>query len=97
VSTNPRRLGTPTARTDDADWPQHAACAGQQGSLFYPPVRGERKAARIARERQAKAVCASCTVRSDCLNTAIANGERYGIWGGLTDVERRRLLIDWAS
>lgn len=82
-------------RTPDPDvWHTHAACAGQHSALFYPPTTGEKKSARLARERRAKAVCAECTVRTECLATAVANNERYGIWGGMTDLERRRRFVD---
>ncbi len=77
---------------DVTKWQTSAACHGEMGSLFYPPLRTERKAVRLAREQRAKAVCAGCTVRQECLETALAQNERYGIWGGLTDVERRQLL-----
>ena len=76
---------------DDSNWQTHAACHGEMGSFFYPPLRPERKAVRLAREERAKAVCASCVVRQECLDTALRQNERYGIWGGLTDVERRNL------
>ena len=71
------------------DWQAMAACAGDQGVAFYPPVSAERRKARANRERRAKAVCATCSVRSQCLAHAIARDERYGIWGGMTDKERR--------
>jgi WhiB family redox-sensing transcriptional regulator len=45
----------------------------------------------LARERRAKQVCASCGVQAACLEQALDNGERYGIWGGLTDLERKHL------
>jgi len=77
---------------DETKWQTMAACHGEMGSVFYPPVRTERKAVRVAREQRAKAVCAACTVRQECLDAALAQKERYGIWGGLTDVERRQLL-----
>ena len=77
---------------DDTKWQTMAACHGEMGSVFYPPMRTERKAVRLAREQRAKAVCAGCPVRQECLDTALTQNERYGIWGGLTDVERRRLL-----
>jgi WhiB family redox-sensing transcriptional regulator len=72
-------------------WQADAACQGEQGSVFYPPIRHERKATRLTREQRAKAVCQSCSVRPDCLDAALRHNERYGIWGGLTDVERRHL------
>jgi WhiB family redox-sensing transcriptional regulator len=57
--------------------------------LFYPPLRPEKKVVRLSREASAKAVCAGCPVAAACLQSAFANDERYGIWGGLTDRERR--------
>ena len=41
--------------------------------------------------REAKEVCKGCVVRGDCLEYALANGEKFGIWGGLSERERRRL------
>ena len=41
--------------------------------------------------REAKKVCQSCHVRSECLDYALANDERFGIWGGMSERERRRL------
>jgi len=43
------------------------------------------------RERQVKAVCASCPVRRDCLNFALRIREPHGIWGGLNEIERRAI------
>ncbi len=74
---------------DRSVWQASAACAGEMGSAFYPPVRPERKSVRVSRENRAKAVCASCPVRSDCLEHARTHDERYGIWGGMTGRERR--------
>ena len=76
-------------RYDRSGWQASAACAGETGSVFYPPLRAERKAVRVGREQRAKAVCASCPVRSDCLDHAMVHDERFGIWGGLTNRERR--------
>ncbi|WP_420451610.1 WhiB family transcriptional regulator [Ilumatobacter sp.] len=74
------------------DWRDSAACAGRLSSTFYPPPRSEDKFTRRQRESRAKAVCATCAVRDDCLDHAISNDERYGIWGGLNGRERRRLV-----
>lgn len=79
------------ARSGDERWQAQAACAGEVAPMFYPPMRTERKVARLAREAKAKAICATCMVRQPCLEYALANNERYGVWGGLTDVERRAL------
>ena len=70
-------------------WRESGACRDGAGVDFYPPMRTERKHERLARERRAKMVCASCPVRVECLDHAIAFDERYGIWGGLTQDERR--------
>jgi len=51
--------------------------------LFYPE-RGESS-------KEAKAVCATCPVRVECLDHAIATHERWGLWGGMTERERRGL------
>ena len=64
-------------------WKQAAACRGASGVDFYPET--------DAGVRRAKAVCSTCTVRDVCLQTALRNGERHGIWGGLTEPERARL------
>ena len=74
--------------TPTTTWRAQAACQGANGAPFYPPLRPEKRAAKAERERCAKAVCASCMVRQPCLEQAVATGERYGIWGGLTDSER---------
>ncbi len=74
---------------DRSGWQAAAACSGEMGSVFYPPLRRERKALRVSRENRAKAVCATCIVRTECLQHATAHEERYGIWGGMTQVERR--------
>jgi WhiB family transcriptional regulator, redox-sensing transcriptional regulator len=80
---------------DDRDgWQAQAACAGEVNSIFYPPMRGEPRRAKRSREARAKAVCAQCQVRSDCLEQAIDTDERYGIWGGMTDRERRVVMAE---
>jgi WhiB family redox-sensing transcriptional regulator len=68
-------------------WRLEAACGGLPSSVFYSPD-GERGAARRRRERAAKAICAGCRVREPCAAYALAHGERYGVWGGLSEHER---------
>ncbi len=63
-------------------WQDDAACRGADPDLFHPE-RGENDKARAA-----KSVCAGCTVTAECLSFALANGERSGIWGGLSGKER---------
>jgi WhiB family transcriptional regulator, redox-sensing transcriptional regulator len=74
------------------DWTDAAACRNSEGALFYPADSAERKEDRLERELVAKRICASCGVREDCLEAALARHESYGIWGGLNELERRGLL-----
>lgn len=76
-------------RIDRQPWQDASACSGEMSVLFYPPLRPEKKSVRLGRESRAKAVCAECPVATACLQDAFTNDERYGIWGGLTDRERR--------
>ena len=55
--------------------------------MFFHPE-GERGAARLARERAAKAICASCPVRRECAQHAEQVREPYGVWGGMSEEER---------
>ncbi len=64
-------------------WHKHGACRGSDPNLFFPE-RGESV-------KEAKAVCARCPVRPECLEYALANQEKFGIWGGLSERERRQL------
>ncbi len=68
---------------DDESWQQHANCLGVAPDLFFPE--------RGASTREAKEVCRGCVVREDCLEFALRNGEKFGIWGGLSERERRRI------
>lgn len=65
-------------------WRQHGACRGVDPDIFYPVTDEEAD--------QAKAICATCPVREPCLEYALANRERDGVWGGATERERRRLI-----
>ena len=60
-----------------------ANCMGVDPDLFFPE--------RGASTKEAKEVCRGCVVQSDCLEYALANGEKFGIWGGMSERERRRL------
>jgi WhiB family transcriptional regulator, redox-sensing transcriptional regulator len=64
-------------------WQMRANCMGVDPDLFFPE--------RGASTREAKEVCRGCVVREDCLEYALANGEKFGIWGGLSERERRRI------
>lgn len=78
-------------RTDDA-WQVKAACRGPQATVFFPPSTFERKDEKLERERRAKAICATCAVKQPCLEYALRIREPHGIWGGLSEAERKRLL-----
>ena len=64
------------------DWRDHAACAGCDPGLFYPEQGGD--------YRSAKAVCRLCPVTQECLDFAIGNHEKYGVWGGMSERQRKR-------
>ena len=70
-------------------WLDRAACQGMDAPLFFGPD-GEARPEREIREAKAKAVCNLCTVRVQCLDYALRNSIRYGIWGGLNGEERTR-------
>ena len=78
-------------RTDDA-WQVKAACRGPQATVFFPPSTFERKDEKLERERRAKAICATCAVRQPCLEYAMRIREPHGIWGGLSESERKRIF-----
>jgi WhiB family redox-sensing transcriptional regulator len=63
-----------------------ALCAEIGGDSFYPES-GEKIAVRTA-----KAMCRRCPVLAECLELALANDERYGVWGGTSPADRRRIL-----
>ena len=64
-------------------WQERALCAQTDPEAFFPEKGGS--------TREAKKVCVSCDVRAECLEYALAHDERFGIWGGLSERERRRL------
>jgi WhiB family redox-sensing transcriptional regulator len=67
----------------EESWQNFANCLGVDPDLFFPE--------RGASTKEAKAVCRACVVREDCLEYALENSEKFGIWGGLSERERRRL------
>jgi WhiB family transcriptional regulator, redox-sensing transcriptional regulator len=75
-------FGTPV---DDSliGWQERALCAQTDPEAFFPEKGGS--------TREAKKVCTGCEVRVDCLEYALDNDERFGIWGGLSERERRKL------
>lgn len=74
---------------DEPVWREDAACLPYPAILFFGQDDNETPAERRAREDQAKIVCETCVVRVECLQYAIETKEQYGIWGGLTELERK--------
>jgi len=71
------------------DWRDAAACRDVDPELFFPD--GDVKSVR-AQVAMAKLTCRRCPVSTTCLSWALASGQEAGIWGGLTEAERHRLL-----
>jgi WhiB family transcriptional regulator, redox-sensing transcriptional regulator len=76
-----------TTAVELADWRSVGACVNADPDLFFPISVTGPAAEQIQR---AKAVCASCQVRDECLKFALSHDTGYGIWGGSTAEERRR-------
>jgi WhiB family redox-sensing transcriptional regulator len=70
------------------DWRELAACREEDPELFFPIGTGP---AADAQAEQAKAVCRRCPVLEQCLTYALSSGQDAGIWGGLTEDERRAM------
>ncbi|MCP2258662.1 transcription factor WhiB [Streptoalloteichus tenebrarius] len=68
---------------EEQDWQERALCAQTDPEAFFPEKGGS--------TREAKRICAGCEVRAECLEYALAHDERFGIWGGLSERERRKL------
>ncbi|WP_082634401.1 WhiB family transcriptional regulator [Arthrobacter alpinus] len=88
VDNDPIWIGLGTRRDDFSDegelgWQTDALCAQTDPEAFFPEKGGS--------TRDAKKVCGACNVKAQCLEYALANDERFGIWGGLSERERRRL------
>jgi WhiB family redox-sensing transcriptional regulator len=66
------------------EWMGDGLCAQVDPERFFPEKGGS--------TREAKRICGSCPVREKCLAYAVENGERFGIWGGASERERRKLI-----
>lgn len=64
-------------------WSEQAACSDADPDTFFPEKGGS--------VREAKRICARCSVTKECLQYAIDNGEQFGVFGGMSERERRRL------
>ncbi|QDY88937.1 WhiB family transcriptional regulator [Arthrobacter sp. UKPF54-2] len=87
TAVQPVWIGLPPRQDFDDEgelgWQTDALCAQTDPEAFFPEKGGS--------TRDAKKVCGACNVRSQCLEYALSNDERFGIWGGLSERERRRL------
>ncbi|HEV3361634.1 MAG TPA: WhiB family transcriptional regulator [Pseudonocardiaceae bacterium] len=68
---------------EEQEWQERALCAQTDPEAFFPEKGGS--------TREAKRICLGCEVRSECLEYALEHDERFGIWGGLSERERRKL------
>ena len=82
LSLVPDRVDTDADSVDD-QWQERALCAQTDPEAFFPEKGGS--------TREAKRICLGCEVKDECLDYALAHDERFGIWGGLSERERRRL------
>jgi len=83
---DPVLLGIPGIRSEDDGalaWQADSLCAQTDPEAFFPEKGGS--------TREAKKICGQCEVSAQCLEYALQNDERFGIWGGLSERERRRL------
>jgi WhiB family transcriptional regulator, redox-sensing transcriptional regulator len=78
-----RELEVLDGDAEELMWQERALCAQTDPEAFFPEKGGS--------TREAKRVCLSCEVRGDCLEYALLHDERFGIWGGLSERERRKL------
>lgn len=80
----PSAFGARYADQAGTDWQDRALCAQTDPDAFFPEKGGS--------AREAKLICRGCEVRSQCLEYALEHGERHGVWGGMSERDRRRLL-----
>jgi len=73
----------PWGQEPERDWQERALCSQTDPEAFFPEKGGS--------TREAKKICTGCEVRAECLEYALAHDERFGIWGGLSERERRKL------
>lgn len=83
TAVSPLSLLLGAAGDGELSWQDQALCAQTDPEAFFPEKGGS--------TRDAKRICQSCAVRAQCLEYALENDERFGIWGGLSERERRKL------
>jgi len=70
------------------EWQYRGSCLGMDSSVFFHPE-GERGGSRRRRNERAKAICQDCPVLEECRDHALSTREPYGVWGGMSEEERR--------
>ncbi len=75
--------------SDELAWQDLANCRGADPDLFFPE--------RGASTRTAKSICRECSVQAECLEFAIVSSEKFGIWGGLSERDRRKIRRERAA
>lgn len=80
---NPPVIDLLKALKEKQGWQSKANCMGVDPDLFFPE--------RGASTKEAKEVCRGCVVKDECLEYALSNSEKFGIWGGMSERERRRV------
>lgn len=78
-----RELYVLDGEAEELGWQERALCAQTDPEAFFPEKGGS--------TREAKRVCLTCDVRGECLEYALQHDERFGIWGGLSERERRKM------
>jgi WhiB family redox-sensing transcriptional regulator len=78
------------AMTESGRWWERAACRSVDPELFFPVSEIGPAGRQVAR---AKAVCSACRVRQPCLEYALSTRQVHGVWGGLTEEERRAAAV----
>lgn len=80
--------------TFDFEWRDVAACTSFEQDLFFPAGETGRAAADIDK---AKGICGDCPAQMECLDYAVTTGQRFGVWGGTDENERRLLRRRWVA
>jgi WhiB family transcriptional regulator, redox-sensing transcriptional regulator len=89
-----QQLGSRSTGPVGRFWRDHASCRLMDPELFFPPAI---VGVTLTEVEDAKAVCHACPVQDSCLQFAFETKQEYGIWGGTTEDDRRRLRRVWLA
>ncbi|KXF51375.1 hypothetical protein AXA44_01300 [Rhodococcus sp. SC4] len=90
MSHNGFHPGPAASQSPDTRWQRFARCQNMDTDTFYSPE-DEGRGPRLRRERVAKQICGECVVQLRCQMHALLTAEPHGVWGGLSESERRRV------